>query len=186
MVCDPAASKIVADSAEYADLDPTTAALLVNNAKQTQAQPSQPQAPAFGFNRAMPPFNPSAPNPFSAPPGAQPNISNIITGLDPASLSQLLGAMSGNNAPQNPQPAPAFNADIARLLAQVSTPAPSAGYGASSQPQIPQLNQFSNLASLFASQAPQQPAPPPAQNNPQAGAAPDMDQIMAQLAQYQR
>jgi hypothetical protein len=168
---------------EYADLDPTTAALLVNNAKQTQSQPVQPPAPSFGFNRNMPGFNQSAPNPFTQAPASQPNISNIITSLDSASLSQLLGAMSGNNVPQNPQPPPNFNADIARLLAQVSSPVTTPGYGAQSQPQLSQLGHFPGLASLLANQA--QPAAP-VQSAPQAGGPPDMSEIMAQLAQYQR
>lgn len=131
----------------------------------------------------MPAFNQPAVHPFTAAPANQPNISSIITSLDSNSLSQLLGAMGGNNIPQNPQPAPALNADIARLLAQVSTPVPTPGFGAPSQPQLPQLNQFPGLASLFANQA--QSAPPPAQNASQA-ATPDMTEIMAQLAQYQR
>jgi hypothetical protein len=172
---------------EYADLDPTTAALLVNNAKQTQSQPVQPPAPAppFGFNRNMPPFQQTAPNPFTPAPASQPNISNIITSLDSASLTQLLGAMSGNNVPQNQQPPPNFNADLARLLAQVSSPAQTPGYGTAAQPQMPQLGQFPGLASLLASQA--QPSATPIQNTPQAGGAPpDMNEIMAQLAQYQR
>jgi hypothetical protein len=170
---------------EYADLDPTTAALLVNNAKQTQSQPVQPPAPSFGFNRNMPPFNQGAPNPFAAAPASQPNISNIITSLDSASLSQLLGAMSGNNVAQNQQPTPNnFNADIARLLAQVSSPVQTPGYGAPSQPQMPQLNHFPGLASLLANQG--QSAAPQVQNAPPTGGAPDMSEIMAQLAQYQR
>ncbi|KAL5121052.1 nuclear polyadenylated RNA-binding protein 3 [Pleosporales sp. CAS-2024a] len=171
---------------EYADLDPTTAALLVNNTKQTQSQPVQPSAPAFGFNSNMPPFNQSAPNPFTTAPASQPNISNIITSLDSASLSQLLGAMSAsNNVPQSQQPAPMFNADIARLLAQVSSPTQTPGFGAPVPPQMSQLNQFPGLAAMLASQAP--PAAPPVQNPPQTGnPPPDMSEIMAQLAQYQR
>ncbi|KAH5753446.1 hypothetical protein HBI88_214690 [Parastagonospora nodorum] len=168
---------------EYADLDPTTAALLVNNAKQTQSQPVQPPAPTFGFNRNMPPFNPNTQNPFTAAPASQPNISNIITSLDPASLSQLLGAMSaGNNVPQNQQPGSMFNPDLARLLAQVSSPVQTPGFGTSAPPQMPQLNHFPGLAAMLAGQA--QPAAPPVQNTPQPGGAPaDMSEIMAQLAQ---
>ncbi|KAF1920287.1 hypothetical protein BDU57DRAFT_534083 [Ampelomyces quisqualis] len=170
---------------EYADLDPTTAALLVNNAKQTQSQPVQPPAPPFGFNRNMPPFQQTAPVPFTPSSASQPNISNIITSLDSASLTQLLGAMSGNSIPQNQQPPPNLNADLARLLAQVSNPAHTPGYGATAQPQTPQLGQFPGLASLFTSQA--QPPAPPIQSTPQnGGAPPDMSEIMAQLAQYQR
>ncbi|KAF2827558.1 hypothetical protein CC86DRAFT_393659 [Ophiobolus disseminans] len=174
---------------EYADLDPTTAALLVNQAKHNQSQPVQPPAPSFAFNPSLPPFNHPGPTPFPPVPASQPNISNMITSLDPASLSQLLGAMAGNNAPQNnPQPAPNFNADIARLLAQVSGPGQAPGYGAQTQSQtqaMPQFSQFPGLASLFTTQA--QPAAPPVQPAPQAAApSTDMSEIMAKLAQYQR
>ncbi|KAH8724675.1 hypothetical protein GQ44DRAFT_259671 [Phaeosphaeriaceae sp. PMI808] len=166
---------------EYADLDPTTAALLVNNAKQTQSQPVQPPAPAFAFNRNMPSFNQQPSLPFPSAPPNQPNISNLITSLDSASLSQLLASMSGNNVAQNSQPAPNFSADLARLLAQVSSPAQTPGYGPQTQAQLPQLG---HLASLLANQA--HTAAPPVQNTTQASASPDMSEIMAQLAQYQR
>jgi hypothetical protein len=100
-------------------------------------------------------------------------------------LTQLLGAMSGNNMPQNQQPTPNFNADLARLLAQVSSPAQTPSFGTTAHPQMPQLGHFPGLASLLANQA--QSAPPPVQNAPPAGGAPpDMSEIMAQLAQYQR
>jgi hypothetical protein len=132
----------------------------------------------------MPPFN-QAPHPFTPAQASQPNISNIITSLDSASLTQLLGAMSGNNMPQNQQPPPNFNADLARLLAQVSSPAQTPSFGTTAHPQMPQLGHFPGLASLLANQA--QSAPPPVQSAPPAGGAPpDMSEIMAQLAQYQR
>ena len=170
---------------EYADLDPTTAGLLVNNAKQTQSQPVQPPAPSFGFNQNLPFAQP--PTNFPPAQASQPNISNLIASLDGASLSQLLGAMSGNSMPQNPQPAPnpAFNADLARLLAQVPSPAQTPGFSGQPQPNLAQLgNQFPALASLFASQGQQ--SAPPVQTPTQTGAGPDMSEIMAQLAQYQR
>jgi hypothetical protein len=113
-------------------------------------------------------------------------MSNLIASLDPASLSQLLGAMSSNNLPQNPQPAHhgLNGADLARLLAQVPSPVQTPGFGAP-QPHLSQLgNQFPALASLFANQP--QAVAPPVQTPTQAGAAPDMNEIMAQLAQYQR
>jgi hypothetical protein len=137
--------------AEYADLDPTTVALLVNNAKQNQSQPVQPPAAPF-YNGAMPPFNQSGPSPFLPIPTSQPNISHLITSLDSASLSQLLGAMSGNNTNPNPQPAPTFNADLARLLAQVSTPAQPQGFNTPAPSQLSHLGQFPGLASLLANQ----------------------------------
>ncbi|KAF1838019.1 hypothetical protein BDW02DRAFT_68882 [Decorospora gaudefroyi] len=165
---------------EYADLDPTTAGLLVNNAKQTQARPVLPPAPSYGFAQSLPQHFPQLPT-------SQPSISNLIASLDGASLSQLLGAMSGNNLPQNTPPAsnPGLNADLARLLAQVPSPVQTPGFGASPQPQLTHLStQFPALASLFASQ--NQAAAPPVQTPTQVSAAPDMNEIMAQLAQYQR
>ncbi|KAH7394262.1 hypothetical protein DE146DRAFT_127235 [Phaeosphaeria sp. MPI-PUGE-AT-0046c] len=170
---------------EYADLDPPTTALLVNNAKQTQSQPVQPPTPAFGFNRNMPPFNQPPQNPFASASASQPNMTNIISSLDPASLSQLLGAMSSGNTPQNQQPPPDFNANLARLLAQVSSPAQTPGFSTTPHAQMPQLNHFPGLAAMLANQA--QSAPPPAPSTSQPGGAqPDMSEIMAQLAQYQR
>ncbi|CAO2656441.1 Nn.00g052440.m01.CDS01 [Neocucurbitaria sp. VM-36] len=175
---------------EYADLDPTTAGLLVSNARQSQSQPVQPvqpPAPSYGFPIPnLPQYSQPAANTFPTAPTSQPNVSNLITSLDPASLSQLLSAMSGNNISQNPQPAPnpGFNADLARLLAQVPSPAQTPGAGPN-QPNLANLgNQFPGLASLFASQGQQ--AAPSVQTPTQAGAAPDMNEIMAQLAQYKR
>ncbi|KAI4943661.1 hypothetical protein J4E86_009624 [Alternaria arbusti] len=172
---------------EYADLDPTTAGLLVNNAKQSQSRPVLPPSSSYGFAQTLPPHFPQPNNPFPSLPTSQPNISNLIASLDGASLSQLLGAMSGNNMPQNTQPAPnqGLNADLARLLAQVPSPAQTPGFSAQSQPHLAQLgNQFPALASLFANQS--QAVAPPVQTPTQAGPAPDMSEIMAQLAQYQR
>jgi hypothetical protein len=172
---------------EYADLDPTTAGLLVNNAKQSQSRPVLPPSSSYGFAQALPPHFPQPNNPFPSLPTSQPNISNLIASLDGASLSQLLGAMSGNNMPQNTQPAPnqGLNADLARLLAQVPSPVQTPGFSAQSQPHLAQLgNQFPALASLFANQG--QGVAPPVQTPNQAGPAPDMSEIMAQLAQYQR
>jgi hypothetical protein len=95
--------------------------------------------------------------------------------------------MSGNNIPQNAQPAPnqGLNADLARLLAQVPSPVQTPGFNGPGQPHLAQLsNQFPALASLFANQS--QVVAPPVQTPTQAGSAPDMSEIMAQLAQYQR
>ncbi|KAF1844068.1 uncharacterized protein K460DRAFT_289229 [Cucurbitaria berberidis CBS 394.84] len=176
---------------EYADLDPTTASLLVSNAKQSQSQPVQPvqpPAPSYGFPTPnVPQYSQPATTNFPPAPTSQANVSNLITSLDPASLSQLLSAMSGNNMPQNPQPAPnpGFNADLARLLAQAPSPAQTPGFGGPAQPNLANLgNQFPGLASFFASQGQQ--VAPSVQAPTQAGATPDMNEIMAQLAQYQR
>ncbi|CAN9307267.1 unnamed protein product [Alternaria alternata] len=154
---------------EYADLDPTTAGLLVNNAKQTQLRPVLPPSSSYGFGQTLPPHFPQPNNPFPSLPTTQPNISNLIASLDGASLSQLLG----------------LNADLARLLAQVPSPVQTPGFSGPAQPHLAQLgNQFPALASLFANQS--QAAAPPVQTPTQAGPTPDMSEIMAQLAQYQR
>lgn len=175
-------------SAEYADLDLITAAMLINNAKQT-AQAAQPPAPAYGYNTAIPPYAQPPANPFSSAPTAQPNnISNIISSLDPSTLSQLLGAMSQqNNAPQHTQTAPVINADLARLLAQVSSSSQTPGFSSAVQPQLPALGQpqYSALAAMLGGQS-QAAAPPVQPSAQQSGGAPDMNEIMAQLAKYQR
>ncbi len=162
--------------------------MLIKNAKQT-VQAAQPPAPAYGYNPTIPQYSQTAPNPFPSAPVAQPNnISNIISSLDPSTLSQLLGAMSQqNSAPQNTQPVPGINADLARLLAQVSTPSQTPSFSSPAQSQLPPLGQpqYSALAAMLGGQS--QPAAPsvrpPAQ---QSGGAPDMSEIMAQLAKYQR
>jgi hypothetical protein len=171
---------------EYADLDPTTAGLLVNNAKQTQSRSTLPPSSSY-FPPNMQPHFPQPNNAFPPLPTSQPNISNLIASLDGASLSQLLGAMSGNTMAQNTQPAAnqGLNADLARLLAQVPSPAQTPGFGAAPPPHLAQLNsQFPALASLLANQ--NQTVAPPVQPPAQPGPAPDMNEIMAQLAQYQR
>ncbi|KAJ4412622.1 nuclear polyadenylated RNA-binding protein 3 [Didymella pomorum] len=172
---------------EYADLDLVTAAMLVNNSKQT-AQAAQPPAPSYGYNPPMQYTQPAL-NPFQPAPAAQSNnISNIISSLDPATLSQLLGAMSQQNSmPQNPQPAAGLSLDLARLLAQVSSPSHTPGPTSPALPQIPQLGQpqYNALAAMLGGQA-QSAAPPVQQPAPQPAGAPDMNEIMAQLAKYQR
>lgn len=161
--------------------------MLINNAKQT-AQAARPPAPAYGYNPSMPQYPQATSNPFPAAPAAQPNISSIISSLDPSTLSQLLGAMSQQNSvPQNSQPAPGFNSDLARLLAQVSSPSHTPGFGSPAPSQLPQIGhpQYSALAAMLGGQS-QTTAPsvqPPAQ---QPGGVPDMNEIMAQLAKYQR
>lgn len=162
--------------------------MLINNAKQT-AQAAQPPAPAYGYTSSIPQYAQPAANPFPSAPAAQPNnISNIISSLDPSTLSQLLGAMSQqNNAPQNNQPAPGLNADLARLLAQVSSPSHTPGLSSATQPLLPALGQpqFSALAAMLGGQA-QSAAPAVQPTAQQSGGVPDMNEIMAQLAKYQR
>ncbi|KAF2661540.1 hypothetical protein K491DRAFT_586856 [Lophiostoma macrostomum CBS 122681] len=188
---------------EYADLEPATAAALVLNAKQNAVQPVQaPPAPAYGHQYSTPSAPPSygnpGPPPAQYPPAAAsnpPNFSNLISGLDSNGLSQLLGAMSQNNAsqPAPSQPA-ALSPDLARLLVSVSSPTQASSYAGTPQA-APQgyANMFQNasLASLLGGQTPsQQPAmvAPPVQTPTQATLTgqPDMTEIMAQLAKYQR
>ncbi|EMD97498.1 hypothetical protein COCC4DRAFT_177120 [Bipolaris maydis ATCC 48331] len=173
---------------EYADLDPTTAGLLVNNAKQTQSRSNMAPSASY-FPPNMPPHYSQPNTAFPPLPASQPNISNLIASLDGASLSQLLGAMSGSNMAQNTQPTAnqGLNADLARLLAQVPSPAQTPGFGPAPPPHLAQLNsQFPALASLLANQNQNQTVAPPVQAPAQPGPAPDMNEIMAQLAQYQR
>ncbi|KAF2175588.1 hypothetical protein K469DRAFT_646961 [Zopfia rhizophila CBS 207.26] len=193
---------------EYADLDPATAAMLVINAKQTQAQLVQPPVPhLYGHSYSTPPV----PTPTYAPqppPGQYPptptnntpNLSNLISSLDSNGLSQLLGAMSHNNPSQAPPqpPAAGLTSDLARLLGSVSAPPaqpPAYAPRPSQPPQSPQTypNSYQNpaLASLLGGQGPLQPTPPAAPpvqtpTQPSPAGQPDMNEIMAQLAKYQR
>lgn len=178
---------------EYTDLDPPTAVALVADAKQkSRSLPVQQSAPAYNQAYGAPSANPYAPQPGTNAANP-PNLSNLISTLDPSSLSQLLGAMSANGT-QQAQAQPTITPDLARLLSSVTTPAggsafnmPTAQqYGAPYQTQQPQS-------------APQAPTNPPATNpystapNPQYASppaqgarVPDMAEIMAQLAKYQR
>lgn len=164
------------------------------NAKQASYQPVQPPAPApapYAHSYGGPPLaNPYAlPTPTNA---SNPNLSSLISSLDPNGLSQLLGAMSGNNSTsQTPQPPSAAHApDLARLLGSISTPAQAPAYTAPSQPPYSYPNPYQNpaLGSLLGGQIPAQPAAPPVHTPTQAPpqSQPDMNEIMAQLAKYQR
>ncbi|KAF2263522.1 hypothetical protein CC78DRAFT_581413 [Lojkania enalia] len=188
---------------EYADLEPATAAALVVREKQAQSQPLQPPTvPSYGqgygvpslatptYNNA-PPLNPYPPTPTSSVP----DLSKLISSLDSNSLSQLLGAMSQSNPSQALQPAPtALTPDLARLLGSVSTPSQPVSYSPSVQPpsqQYPNSYQNNALASLLPGRLPVQPSatdPAPTQMPTPAPASgqPDMNEIMAQLAKYQR
>ncbi|KAF2747579.1 hypothetical protein M011DRAFT_494331 [Sporormia fimetaria CBS 119925] len=188
---------------EYNDLDPQTAAALVTQMKQTQAQPVQPPAPQYGSGygppqAAAPAYqtNPQAANPFVNLPGnVVASLGGQMANLDPNIISQLLGAMTQNTAPQNAAP-PAAAAtaapDLARLLGSLSAAQQQApqGLAANTQPGQQQYqNAMTNsaLASLLGAQT-QPGAAPHGQAPAQApqGGQPDMSQIMAQLARYQR
>ncbi|KAF2641360.1 hypothetical protein P280DRAFT_489748 [Massarina eburnea CBS 473.64] len=166
----------------YVDLDPNTAAALVIAAKQNANQPVQPPNPYVpGYGAPQPTsFMPPAPAPGNA--ANPPNLSNLITSLDPNSLSQLLGAMSANNnAAQVAQPPAGLAPDLARLLGQVSTVV-APPYSAPALPPQPYTIPYQNP---FGGQHHQPPAAH-SLGNPQQPAQPDMNEIMAQLAKYQR
>ncbi|KAL5420540.1 hypothetical protein PMIN04_006412 [Paraphaeosphaeria minitans] len=181
---------------EYTDLDPNTAVALVAYAKQkSHSFPVQQSAPqAYNQTYGAPAANPYAPPMPTTNAANPPNLSNFISTLDPNSLSQLLGAMSGNGAQQAPQGQPTITPDLARLLSSVSTPAAAPAYsppaaqqhGASYRPQQPQsagqapVNQ--PVMSQYTMPQNTQYAGQPAQG----AKVPDMAEIMAQLAKYQR
>ncbi|KAF2870986.1 hypothetical protein BDV95DRAFT_628898 [Massariosphaeria phaeospora] len=174
---------------EYADLDPSTAAALVNNAKQSQSQPVQPPAPqlqSYGQSYGIPSYSSTQP---PAPTNA-PNLSNFISSLDANGLSQLLGVMSGTAAQPSQPPSTGLTPDLARLLGSVSAPTQAPTYTPVAQ--VPQIypNSYQNqaLASLLNAQQPMHATAPPTQAPAQVTPTgqPDMNEIMAQLAKYQR
>ncbi|KAJ4291162.1 nuclear polyadenylated RNA-binding protein 3 [Kalmusia sp. IMI 367209] len=175
---------------EYSGLDPPTAAALVVDAKQkSSSQPVQQPAPStYGQTYGTP-----APNPYalSAPTNATntSNLSSLISSLDPNGLSQLLGAMSNNNALQTPQaPPPGISSDLARLLGSVTTPTAAPVYNPQtvSPQQYPNSYQNSAFAPHRNGQQSQTAAPPVQTPQGTPSQAPDMAEIMAQLARYQR
>ncbi|KAF2121784.1 hypothetical protein BDV96DRAFT_482712 [Lophiotrema nucula] len=182
----------------FNDLEPSTATALVLQAKQTQDQPAPP-APAhqYGQSYSMPSVyvNPAhLPNQYMPSPNNNSgNISNLISALDSNGLSQLLGAMSGTPTPAVQAPPANPGADLARLLGSMSTPAPATPYAApapSTGPGYP--NAQSNFAS-FPGYQPQHQVQQQQQHSAHMQTAtqtptaqPDMNEIMRQLAKYQR
>lgn len=184
---------------EYTDLDPATAVALVADAKRKSIpfsvqQSAPPTFAPYGVSAA----NPYAPTMPTANPATPANLSNLISTLDPNSLSQLLGAMTGNGTPQVPQvqaptqPA-SITPDLARLLSSVTS---SAAVPVFNQPTTPQYQQQQQpqqqqppAAQAPSSYGPQYAVRPPQTQPPQTSAnkaSPDMAEIMAQLAKYQR
>ncbi|KAF2018377.1 hypothetical protein BU24DRAFT_169593 [Aaosphaeria arxii CBS 175.79] len=169
---------------EYADLDPDTASALVANSKRTAAQAVQAPPPApYGQNYGQPP--PALPNYLNNPPAPHfPGGQNVNAAL--SSLSQLLGAVSNNAAGQGQvaqSPVAGITPELARLLGSITTPVQGQSYTPSAQPTPTSFAQaFSNAA--FAQ--PGAPRPQDAQPGPNAQGQPDMNELMAQLAKYQR
>jgi hypothetical protein len=179
---------------EYADLDPTTAAMLALTKKQSLVTNSSaaiplPYAPTYSAAPATAaPYATAQPPAYQYPPTSDtPQLSNLISSLDSNSLQKLLGAMSQNSAPQAPQPPAGLAPDLARLLGSMSAPP-------SQQPSTPAAfqNPYVNpaLASIMSQaqsqQASQGRATGPAPNQPSPAAQPDMNAIMAQLASYRQ
>lgn len=147
---------------EYADLDPSVAAQLVIREKQQQ--------PSYGASYGLPPQSNPAPSYGLPPPQpSQPppqDPAALLRSLPPHELQKLL-AQAGIQQPPTPS------------NPQYSTPAPG--------PAPSQQASYNALSALLAGQgapaqaqqsAPAQPAAP--------GGAPDMNEIMAQLARYKR
>ncbi|KAF2738033.1 hypothetical protein EJ04DRAFT_574262 [Polyplosphaeria fusca] len=185
---------------EYADLEPQIAAALVRQSKQSQAQPVQPPAPnmygqAYGANPVASPYaNPAPAYPPTPTTNAAPNLSSMLSSLDPNGLSQLLGAITQNGQTSAAQAVtPSITPDLARLLAAATTPTQQPSYppaGISLQGFPTNAGQNSTLASLLSSlpqnQAASTPQPMQTQSQPTPTSQPDMNEIMAQLAKYQR
>ena len=177
----------------YANLDLPTAVALVNQAKQKNNQPVQQALPnpfgqGFGAPPGVAPYN----MPASAGTTNPANLSSLLTALSPDQLAQLLAAMPRNSPAQTPQPQPAgLTPELARLLSAVSTPAPAPAYNMQAPPPQSYANPYQNppFAPQYGGQLPmqQQPAQPvqPPPNPPTPGQA-DINEIMVQLAKYQR
>ncbi|KAH0171775.1 hypothetical protein KCU82_g4271, partial [Aureobasidium melanogenum] len=102
---------------EYDNLDPTIAAQLVLRAKAAPAYaPPQPvPAPVqYGYGAGV--------------TTAAPNLSNLITSLDPTGLQKLLGVMQPPGIPTGPHPglppATALTPDLAKLLGNAAAVRP--------------------------------------------------------------
>ncbi|KAI4729942.1 hypothetical protein E4T49_02360 [Aureobasidium sp. EXF-10728] len=156
---------------EYDNLDPTIAAQLVLRAKAAPAYaPPQPvPAPVqYGYGAGV--------------TAAAPNLSNLITSLDPTGLQKLLGVMQPPGIPTGPHPglsATALTPDLAKLLGSAAAvrppppPLPSPGIptpGLQSPPSYAQLphphqdplaalRNNPALANLLAAQQQQQQSP---------------------------
>ncbi|KAF2685587.1 hypothetical protein K458DRAFT_387546 [Lentithecium fluviatile CBS 122367] len=179
---------------KYPPIDIATAIALVKQAKQNNQQPVPPPLPTpFGQAYGAPP--PTAPYaPLASPGGpSATNLSNLISTLRPEQLSQLLAAMPPNSATQAPQPQPAgLTPELARLLSAISTPTPAPTYNTPAPPLPPQSyqNPYQNptYPQQYSAQlpAPQSVQPSQQPSQPATPGQPDMNEIMAQLAKYQR
>ncbi|KAF2000474.1 hypothetical protein P154DRAFT_576150 [Amniculicola lignicola CBS 123094] len=177
-------------------------------------QPSAPAPYGQGYGYQSAAFTNPSPTTHQFPPAPPnnsipPNLSNLISSLDSNGLSQLLGVMAQSNPSQLAQlPQTTLTPELARLLGSASTQAPPPAFPPNAYPPQqqqhqppqpsypqsfpqPQQTAFPNaaLAALLSGHSAQQsPVQPPAQNQTQSSPTgqPDMNEIMAQLAKYQR
>ena len=131
---------------EYNEIDIPVAVDLVAAIKRG---PSQPQAQFQGYPPPVYPAQHSQP----PPTGVNPNLANIIGGMDPAALQKVLGAI----AQQAPPPAtyPGYNQSTAPPLLGQTGPVLQ-GFGGQRQPQTTQQVQdiMAQLAALSKKGAP--------------------------------
>ncbi|KAK8221848.1 nuclear polyadenylated RNA-binding protein 3 [Zalaria obscura] len=186
---------------EYDGLEPHVAAELVIRGKANNA----PQLPSYGYG-----YGGSAPStampPAAMPPQAQqpPNLSNLITSLDPMGLQKLLGVMQTPATPQSagqqaamlPSASTALTPDLAKMLAGAGPGmGAQSGFGGQHNDPLAALRSNPALAGLLGANAgvggtpAQVPGQPPqGQSVPGANAAgqPDMAEILARLGSYRR
>lgn len=113
-----------------------------------------------------------------------------MSALGPNGLTQLLGAMTQSHPSQHP--AAGVAPDLSQLLQSIAPSQQQASSAQVAQPQgqgqaFPNILQNPALASLLGVQATGQPPSAPTQAPAsQPAGQPDMNEIMAQLAKYQR
>ncbi|KAF1810661.1 hypothetical protein P152DRAFT_92698 [Eremomyces bilateralis CBS 781.70] len=164
---------------EYANLEPTIGAALVTRAKQATPQPGYgSQYPPYGAPSApygMPPPSASIPPlPNSVPPTPS-NVASLIGNLHGPDLQRFLSSYQQQQPGHAQSDATSLTPDLARILSTASTqpPAQPGAYPPRGTGQYPPYNPTG---------APPQGAPGPAPG----GQQPNVDELMAQLAQYRR
>lgn len=178
---------------EYADLDGHQAVALVMRARETHREPVRNtyQAPAYGIppNYGLPQatYTPApAPVPASiSAPTATPDMSAILAQLGSRpDLAGILAQLTQSQASAGAaNPAASMNTDVARYLAgtvsqQPQQPQP---YGQMQQQSIQQPHDIGNRLGAYGTLPS---AGQPSISNGSGTAQPDMQRIMAQLANY--
>jgi len=174
---------------EYEDLDPNIATELVIRARQTH----NPQNPPPSY----PPQNPSSyglPTTYGLPQqSAQPDYSSLLTQLGSRpDLQAVLRGMQQQQAIPGAAQVPGQTADLAQLLAAATAnQQQAAAYANPSQQKALQVDYASLLAGAGAQAVPGAPLQHAGQaqqrqQQQQQPKQPDMQELMAQLAKYQR